>query len=277
MLVNSLLFTTETWSGLSERDVARLQVVDTAMIRAITGGHSKTPVEFHFLETGTLMLKHILSINRLMYHHHLITREDNETIKKVYNKQKEDETKGDWFDLLVKDFKFIGVEMDENHIKQMTKEEYKKEIKEQISKAAFKDLLQLKQKHSKLNEVTYFTFSMQPYLKSKQMNKKEKTLLYLMRSKCHKSKSNFKKMFQNNTKCIFACDSIEDQVHAFTQCLPVLSKINRTANLDHSMIFQNIDKQIVVISIFLEIEEKRKELTEQLLPGETDARTQEND
>ena len=277
MLVNSLLFTAETWSGLSERDLARLQVVDTAMMRAITGGHSKTAVEFHFLETGTLMLKHILSINRLMYHHHLITREDNETIKKVYNKQKEDNTKGDWFDLLMKDFNFIGVEMDENHIKQKTKEEYKKEIKEQINEAAFNELLQLKQNHSKLKEVKYLTFSIQPYLISKQMTKTEKTLLYLMRSKCHKSKNNFRKMFQNDTKCSFKCDSIKDQVHTFTQCLPVLSKISKTANLDHSKIFQNFDKQMEVISIFLEIEEKRQELKEQFLPGEKDARTQEND
>ena len=35
MLVNSLLYTMETWSGLSERDVARFQVVDTAMLRVL--------------------------------------------------------------------------------------------------------------------------------------------------------------------------------------------------------------------------------------------------
>ena len=61
-----------------------------------------------------------------MYHHHIITREDNETIKKVYNTQQEDNTKGDWFDLLMKYFKFIGVEMDENHRKQKTKQTKKK-------------------------------------------------------------------------------------------------------------------------------------------------------
>ena len=108
ILVNSLLFSAETWSGVTERDIARMQVVDTALIRSITGGHSKTAVEFHFLETGSLMLKHILRINRMMYHHDILNRKDDETVKKMYKKQTEVTTKGDWFQLIKKDFAYIG-------------------------------------------------------------------------------------------------------------------------------------------------------------------------
>jgi hypothetical protein len=78
ILVNSLLFSAETWSVVTKRNMARMQVVDTALMRSLTGGHSKTPVEFHFLETGSLMLKHILTINRMIYHHHILTRDENE-------------------------------------------------------------------------------------------------------------------------------------------------------------------------------------------------------
>ena len=39
-----------------------------------------------------------------MYHHHIITREDTETINKIYNKQKEDPIKGNWVELVKKDF-----------------------------------------------------------------------------------------------------------------------------------------------------------------------------
>ena len=68
---------------MSDRDIARLQVVDTAMLRAITGGHCKTPDEFHIMEIGEMMLKHTLTLNRIMYHHHILTRENKETIKKI--------------------------------------------------------------------------------------------------------------------------------------------------------------------------------------------------
>ena len=277
VLVNSLLYTMETWSGQSERDVARFQVVDTAMLQAITGGHCKTPVEFHFLESGSLMLKHILTINRLMYHHHLVTRDDKETIKKIYKKQKEEKTKGDWFDLLLKDFEFIGSKLEDDDIKKMPKEEYKKHINEKVRNAAFLEMLQMKQQHSKIKEVNYPSFTIQPYLRSKQISNKEKVLLYLLRSKCHSSKLNFRRMHTNNLFCIFGCNAIKDQTHIFTQCRPVISQISVTRNLDHNNIFKGEDDQCEIIHIFTKIEEMRSIMKEQLLPGEADARTPGDD
>ena len=78
------------------------------MLKSLTKGHSKTPVVFHNLERGTLKLRHILMKNRLLYHHHIITREDTETIKKIYVKQKEAPIKGDWIELIKKDFFVFG-------------------------------------------------------------------------------------------------------------------------------------------------------------------------
>ena len=46
------------------------------------------------------------------YHHHIITREDNELIKKVYIKQKESPLKGDWIHSLRKDYEFFGKTID---------------------------------------------------------------------------------------------------------------------------------------------------------------------
>lgn len=71
------------------------------------------------------MLRHMLMVNRLMYHHHLITRGEEETIYKIYCKQKEDPLKGDWFSILKKDFEFIGIELNERDIANTPKSEYK--------------------------------------------------------------------------------------------------------------------------------------------------------
>ena len=117
LLVSSLLFTSETWSGVQEAQLRRLEQVDQALLRSLLyTAHSKVAVEFLHLETGTLKLRHILSINRMMYHYHLLTLDESESIRKIYNKQKEDTTKGDWYELLEKDFKFIGKEINEEEI-----------------------------------------------------------------------------------------------------------------------------------------------------------------
>ena len=67
-----------------------------------------------------------------MFHHEILSREDNETIKKIYTKQKEDKTRGDWVTLLEADFQFIGIDLKEEEICSITKSEYKEKIKSLI-------------------------------------------------------------------------------------------------------------------------------------------------
>ena len=83
-----------------------LQQVDLSLVRSLTGSHSKTAKEFMYLELGLIKPRHILTIRRMMYHYHIITRENCETIKKVYLNQIKGSLKGDWVQTLEKDFEF---------------------------------------------------------------------------------------------------------------------------------------------------------------------------
>ena len=114
ILINSMLFSAEAWSSVTEKQLARLEVVDTALLRRLTGGHSKCGTEFHHLETATWKLRHHLSYRRIMFHHHILTRDKNETIHKIYNKQKEETLKGDWLNSINSDFDFLKMKIDEN-------------------------------------------------------------------------------------------------------------------------------------------------------------------
>ena len=273
-----MLFSAEAWSGVTEKQLARLEVVDTALISKLAGGHSKCAVEFHHLETGTLKLRHILSYLRIMYHHHIITRDENETIHKIYRKQKEEYIKGDWFQLLIKDFEFIGIQMDENYIKATPKSVYKKHIKSLIRKAAFKYFMDLKRTHSKLDKIQYQELKIQPYLQSKSLNNKDTELIYNLRSNCYQVKMNFKKMHKNNLKCRFGCLTNEDQNHIFSECQEIQSQLNHKGNVNIEYIYQDIDKQLDIIPILTHIDQVRWKLQDKLLPGDEttsqDPRTQ---
>ena len=52
-----------------------------------------------------------------MYHYHIVNLGDEETVKKICEKQKNACLKGDWVQLIKEDFAFIGVDMDKNNIK----------------------------------------------------------------------------------------------------------------------------------------------------------------
>ena len=144
----------------------------------------------------------------------------------------------------------IGEKMDENLIKSTSKEEYKIQIKEKVKQAAFEQYIKMKESHSKLNEVKYTSLEIQPYLKSEMFNKEEMKLLYLLRSRCHKSKNNFRKMFKNNVQCLFGCNESESQIHVFIHCFPVISQTTASnIILNYDDIFGSIHHQKQVIKI----------------------------
>ena len=82
-LCNGMLYSTEAWSKISNKEIDRMETVDAAALRAIVGGgHSKCPKVFYYLEFGILMFRHVMMIKRIGYHHHILTRDDKEIIKK---------------------------------------------------------------------------------------------------------------------------------------------------------------------------------------------------
>ena len=211
ILISSLLFSAEAWSNVSVKDVKRLEQVDTSLISHLVNGHAKCPTVFHYLETGSLMIRHILTYLRLLYHHHILNKVEDETLKKMYEKQKEQQTRGDWYQLIKKDFEFIETDIDEEEIRATPKSEYKKKIKQLVQKAAFKFYMNEKDKLTKLETLQYTELKIQPYLKEKTTTNKEKNLLYSLRSRSHEAKINFRNMNKHDLKCRFGCNTNESQ------------------------------------------------------------------
>ena len=249
-----------------------MEVVDSALLVRLTGGHSKCPSEFNHMETGTWKLRHHLTYLRLLYHHQILTQDKKETISKIYYKQKQSSNNGDWFQILQGDFDFIEVKMNEERIIQTPKYEYKKVIKALVDKAAFKYFLKIKEGHSKLDKIEYPQFRIQPYLLTTLLTNKQKQLLYVLRSNCHSSKIYFKKLNRNNLNCVL-CSKPEDQVHTFTQCQPIFNHF-KTNCLDFSNIYSSLEHQVETIKVFYQIDQTKQHiLKKHLLPGGRDCRT----
>ena len=272
ILHSSLLFSAEAWSNVNTKEIKRLEQVDTHLLKLLLEGHSKCPSVFYHLETGTLMLRHILTKSRMMYHHHILTRKENETILKIYKKQKENHVKGDWYQLLMEDFVFVENGMNDEEIKKIPKETYKKIVKNLVEKAALKTYIAKKETHQKIRHLEYERLELKPYLKSNEFSGKERKLLTLLRSRCHPARNNFKKMYKNQIKCTFECNEDEDQEHIFMRCEPIKRKVT-FKKVEYGDIFNETNKQKETIKHFLKIETERIKAMEALLPGGEQART----
>ena len=106
-LCNNLLYNAEAWCYILDRDMSRLEQVDLSFLKSLVGAISKTVNIFVYLELGILKFKHLLTIRRLLYHYHILTRDETETIKKIYNSQKVSHIKEDWYRMIITDFDFI--------------------------------------------------------------------------------------------------------------------------------------------------------------------------
>ena len=65
-----------------------LELIDGSVMRFILGAHSKSPSEMLYLET--VPLRCIIMIRRILYFQTVVTRDDQELTKRVYDGQKND-------------------------------------------------------------------------------------------------------------------------------------------------------------------------------------------
>ena len=66
-LINGMLYNSEIWQQLTEKDKMDLNKIYHILLRSILGSHSKAPVEQLYLETASLSFTDIIKIRRLIY------------------------------------------------------------------------------------------------------------------------------------------------------------------------------------------------------------------
>ena len=109
MLINGMLYNSESWHGVTSKHMKRLEAVDEALLRNILKAHSKTPLEFLYLETGSLQLRWIVAQRRIVFMQQIMRRHDNDLLKKVFLAQKQNPTQGDFVKIVESDLTDLGV------------------------------------------------------------------------------------------------------------------------------------------------------------------------
>ena len=136
LLINSILFNSEAWQGITKAEIETLEKVDEDLLRGIIKAHSKIPTEVLYLETGSIPIRFILKSRRISYLQTILKRHPEELVSEVYNVQKNDPIKGDFYDLVMQDLKSIDLNITEDAIIQMKKEKFKSIVKKKVRESA---------------------------------------------------------------------------------------------------------------------------------------------
>ena len=149
------------------------------------------------METGAIPIRCIVKNRRVSYLKHILSRDKQELLSRVYFSQKRRPLKDDWALIVNKDMEEMNINNNEEIIKNMKKVEFKRIMKKATEEAAF-NFLSLKQKtHSKVRDITYSGLKIQSYLKSNLFTTEEKQFLFKLRTAMSDVKVNFNSMFLN--------------------------------------------------------------------------------
>ena len=229
MFVNGVLFNCEAWQGLNSTDITMLEKIDHQVMRVICNGHSKTAIEFLYLETAAIPLNQIVAYQRTMYLHNILHRNDEELVKRVYKAQRDNPTPGDFICLVKKDLEDMGEVFKEEDIMSKNKNQFKLHIGKQIKAAAFKILKALQLGHSKVNKIIYSQYKIQPYMTSPLFtNKMVETLFNFRCSMINNIKGNFSSLYRGNMECKLKCHQGEDIQSHLLDCSVIKGQLGET-------------------------------------------------
>ena len=197
MFLNGILTSMETRYGLKSEEILSLEKIDQYLLKKIMDLPSKSPSYGIHLDLGALKIRHILQSRRLMYLHHILTRNKDELISRMYFAQKRLPSKNDWYLTVEADRKEVGLKLSDDEIGSMSKNRFREMVKRKINQLAFDTFVQDKLNHSKGKEAKYDSLSIQKYLKSDQLTTSQKSLLHQLRFKMINVRANYRNMYQD--------------------------------------------------------------------------------
>ena len=231
LLINGILFNSEAWQGIEEKEIISLEKVDEALLRGILSAHPKIPIEALYLETKTIPIRFIIASRRIMYLHAILQRKANQLIRRIFEAQKNDPIPGDFVEIVRRDFLDISLDMTEAEISQLSKERFRKIIKPKVTNAAFEFLKKLKESHSKMQKIEYKNFEIASYLKSPLFNNNNRTLLLALRTRTVRGvRNDFRGLYPDNL-CPLGCEEI-DKIENILTC-SVLQKYHTSREITH--------------------------------------------
>ena len=198
--INGCFVNSEVWTGYAESNLDDLIVIDHSILRLITGSQAKVPVEMLYLETGQIPVKSIISIRRILYLHNILSRHEDQLVRRIYSAMKESPVKGDWIIMVKDDMSSLNMTLSDDDISAMGKIDFKVLVKRNMREKVFKDLEELKESHSKVRGIFHENLrAPQSYLTSGMFSNKLSSLLFNLRSHCV---NEFRSNFQSSTQHI---------------------------------------------------------------------------
>ena len=279
MYLNGTLFNSEAWHGINQSQIEAFEKQDQALLRGLLGGHSKIPFPALYLETSQIPLRYILASRRILYLHTILQRSKDDLIRRVYNAQKADPVKGDFCQLVEDDMRLVGMNLSEEEMTRITKYQMKSEVKKKVKSAAFAYLLTNKEIRTKMDNIEYNSFTLQPYLSTPHLTADQSSLLLAMRTRTVRGvRSDFGEMFASKQCPLFGCEE-QDSLPHFQDCRVLRDVVKMELDEPRylGVFSSDLDKQIAAVDLYGRLIEARETILEAALEEQEEDEEEEQE
>ena len=227
-LINGILTNAEVWYGIKQTDIDELEMVDKLLLRRILGAPESACIESLYLELGVIPIGIIIKA-RILYLHYLLRLEEKQMLSKVFKIQWKYPVKDDWVLQVQQDLKDFDIVWNIEEIRGKSPYSFKKHVKIKSKEFALEQLLILKAKHSKMENLEYTELKLQNYLSNDLISVQEAKNLFKFRTRVAKFQANMKNNPGLSITCPFCQVQPDTQNHSVL-CHVVKSKIDVRGN-----------------------------------------------
>ena len=216
MLINGILTNCEIWYGVTEKEILKLEEIDNIFFRKLFRVPASCPKEALYLETGSIPIGIIVKMRRVTYLHHILTRSKDEMLSKFFYAQWYDPVKGDWTKQIKNDLCDLNIDDDISKIKNYSAFRFKNIVKQKGRQLALNRLCEKKERHSKLENLTYVELNIREYLCNQNISVNQARIIFRSRTRMTHYWNNFKH-WRYSQKCPVCkeTNSIDTQEHSF--------------------------------------------------------------
>ena len=210
ILRGSILYASETYYNLTERNIRNLERIEENFMRKILKTKRSCPIIQMYLELGQWPARFEIMKLRLLFLKSILDEDENSRVFRFFKLQLEQPSKNDWVSTCNNDLKKLGISESLDQIRKMSKNDFKQILKTRIKINALQYLLE--KRGSKGKEIIYTKLEMAEYLMphNKEMNIQQKQNTFAIRNRMVEISDNFGK----EDKCI--CGDKEDMNHIYS-------------------------------------------------------------
>ena len=161
------------------------------------GVRQATSNAFLYLELGILPIKYEIHKRQLSFLHHIINLAEEDPVKKVWRNQTSLPKHTCWWHDVQQLLAYYSLDFDEQAWKEMSRDAFKRMIKEAIIDRALMDLSKENNNKKRTKNLTFNNINTQKYIKT--MNPKDAKIIFKCRSKTLSIKEHMKYKFRDQT------------------------------------------------------------------------------